>query len=120
MLHRICMKGVDKIKVINMYENSKQVLELIRLRLESLDEVEQDQMKEKERLKKLYENYQKKIEKMEGILKELTGIEYSLYYDIAVKGSTINKAVDKVALDYDVSSSIVWKKHYPKIKSKLE
>lgn len=114
------MKEVDRIKIINIYKNSKQILELIQLRLDSLDELEQDQIKEKERLKKLYDTYQKKIQKMEDIMKELTGIEYSLYYEIAVKGSTINKAVDKVAFDYDVSSSTVWKKYYPKIKSRLK
>lgn len=85
-----------------------------------MDELEKDQLKEKEQLKKLYDTYQKKVQKMEGIMKELTGIEYSLYYEIAVKGSRVNQAVNTVSSDYNISPSTVWKTYYPKIKSKLE
>lgn len=98
----------------------KTTLKIINLKIEELNENEKNQILEKERLIKIKKSYQEKIQKIEHMLKQLKGVEYSLYYEIIVNGLTINKAVDKVALKYDLSSSTIWKNYYPNIKEQIK
>ena len=53
-------------------------------------------------------------------LGKMTGIEYSLYYEIVVKGVRITKAVSNVAEEYGIDDRNVWKYHYNKIKKDVK
>ncbi len=97
----------------------KTTLEIVNIQIEAMDEKEKNQSLEKERLIKIKKSYQEKIETIEQMLKQLKGVEYSLYYEIVVGGLSINKAVDKVALKYDLSPSTIWKSYYPNIKEQI-
>ena len=57
---------------------------------------------------------------MEKNLSEMSGIEYDLYYEIVVNGTTISKAIDKIAEKYDKDSQTIWKNHYRKIKKDVK
>lgn len=75
-------------------------------------EIEEQQKNIKE-----LENY---LNIMDTALSKMTGIEYSLYYEIVVNGFNITKAVDKVAETYDKDSQTIWKNHYKKIKKDIK
>lgn len=107
-------------KAISIYENARNILKMIELKIEAIHENEQNQIVEKEQLLKTKQSYQEKIKQMETEMKQLKGVEYSLYYEIVVNGLTINKAVDKIALKYDLSTSTIWKSYYPNIKEKIK
>ena len=53
-------------------------------------------------------------------LKELKGIEKELFNEVIVKGTNITRAVDKVAITYDVDVSTIWKNYYSKIKEDIK
>ena len=59
---------------------------------------------------------EKTINDMDSTLAKLTGIEYSLYYEIVVKGVNVTRAVSNVAEEYDKDNQTIWKHHYKKIK----
>ena len=56
------------------------------------------------------------INNMNDILSKMTGLEYKLYYEIAVKGITISKAVENIADISGKDTSTIWKNYYNKIK----
>lgn len=103
-----------------MYENTKKVIELVELRLKVLDENQQFIDHEKEELAKVKKSYEQKLIEMEKQLKTLKGVEYSLYYELVVNGLSVNKAIQRVSLKYDLSESTLWKTYYPNLKEKLE
>ena len=72
------------------------------------DEIEYQQ----ENVKKL-ENY---INNMNNILSKMTGLEYQLFYEIAVRGINISKAVSNISERNNIDNSTIWRKYYPKIK----
>lgn len=59
---------------------------------------------------------QRYISDMDETLSKMTGIEYTLYYEIAVKGIIPSKAVSDVAERYNKDDRTIWKYHYSKIK----
>lgn len=107
-------------KPIALYENLKHVKEIVELRLDGVEKEAETLTKEKENLLQLKKTYDNKLKEIEKQLKTLKGIEYSLYYEIMVNGLSVNKAITKVALQYDVSDSTIWKTYYPDLKHKLE
>ena len=60
------------------------------------------------------------IRKMGEALGKMNGIEYSLYYDIAVNGVRISQAVSNVAERYNKDDRTIWKYYYPKIKKEIK
>lgn len=60
------------------------------------------------------------INVMNETLNKMSGIEYSLYYEIVVKGVNTSKAVSNVAENYNIDDSTIWKYHYGKIKKYIE
>ena len=80
---------------------------------------EKDLNLEKEELIHIIQVQKESIYSIENNLKNLTGIEYKLYYEIAVKGTNITKAVEKVAFDEEKDVSTIWKNYYPKVKKIL-
>lgn len=60
------------------------------------------------------------INTMESTLAKTTGIEYDLFYEIAVNGTQITKAVEKIATKYDKDTQTIWKNHYKKIKKHVK
>ncbi|MBS7021078.1 MAG: hypothetical protein KH135_04315 [Firmicutes bacterium] len=105
--------------MIENYINTKKTLELIHLRINAIEISETSLMKEKEELYSIEEKLKQVLNKMEKHLKELSGIEHKLYYEIVVQGKNINQSVEKVSLYQDVSVSTIWKKYYPNVKKKL-
>lgn len=57
---------------------------------------------------------------MTDALGKMNGIEYSLYYEIVVKGVRISRAVANIAEQYDKDDRSIWKYHYPKIKKDIK
>lgn len=106
-------------KTIIMYENTKRIKDMIQLKLDTIEKNESILKKEKEDLLKLHDFYQTKISQMNQQLKQLKGVEYSLYYEL-IHGSSVNKAIDKVAAEYDMSPSTIWKSYYPELKQEIE
>ena len=60
------------------------------------------------------------INDMDETLSKMTGIEYSLYYEIVVKGVNTSKAVSNVAERYNKDDHTIWKYHYKKIKENVK
>ena len=75
-------------------------------------EIEQQQKKVKR-----YENY---IKEMQYCLENLKGIEYELYYEIAINGVGISRAVSNIAERYNKEDYTIWKYHYSKIKKYIK
>lgn len=57
---------------------------------------------------------------MSETLGKMTGIEYSLYFEIVIRGVRPSKAVSNVAEQYNVDDRTIWKYHYSKIKKDLK
>ncbi len=106
-------------KNINGYVNLKTDLSLVELTLKSIEIKEANLKKMKDIYLKLYEELNLTLNKMNEKLKELKGIDKELFYEIAVNGMNVTRAVDKVAFTYDVDPSTIWKSYYPKIKTYL-
>ena len=98
---------------IKSHKDTKIELEIAKSRLAI---IEADCMLLKEQIKNLSSN----LLKIEANLKELSGIEHKLYYQIIVKGSNVTRAIDKVSYDVDKDVSTLWKVYYPKIKDKIK
>lgn len=107
-------------KNFKAYVNAKTELDLISLRIQSLEEKEVQINKEKESLKELKDKLNNILNLIEIKLKELKGIERELFYEVIVKGTNITRAVDKVSITYDVDPSTIWKYYYPKIKDDIK
>ena len=60
------------------------------------------------------------LNEMNETLSKMNGIEYSLYYEIAVKGVRVSRAVSNVAERYNKEDRTLWKYHYPKIKKDIK
>lgn len=93
---------------------------MVNLELEQVEEKENLLRKTKENLNEYADHLSNIIHKMDKELRELDGIEYSLYYEIVVQGTNVTRAVDKVALKYDKDVSTIWKNYYPKVKEILQ
>ena len=65
-------------------------------------------------------NLQNYITNMESTLSKMSGIEYDLYYEIVVNGTSITKAVERIAEKYDRDNQTIWKNHYRKIKKDIK
>ena len=63
---------------------------------------------------------QRCINLMNETLSKMTGIEYTLYYEIVVKGVRISRAVSNVAEQYSKDDHTVWKYHYSRIKKDVK
>lgn len=121
--HTIRRKGSEWgfiIKNLKRYKNTKTELDMINLELEQMEEKETLLRKTKENLNEYANHLSTIIHKMDKELRELDGIEYSLYYEIVVQGTNVTRAVDKVALKYDKDVSTIWKNYYPKVKEILQ
>lgn len=57
---------------------------------------------------------------MTETLGKMSGIEYSLYFEIVVRGVRPSKAVSNIAEQYNLDDSAIWKYHYSKIKKYLK
>lgn len=68
----------------------------------------------------IVDKYKRYLNEMCETLKQMHGIEYSLYYEIAVKGVNISRAVSNVAEHYNKDDHTIWKYHYKKIKENVE
>lgn len=66
------------------------------------------------------DNLKRYVDDMDETLSKMNGIEYSLYYEIVVKGVGISRAVSNVAERYNVDDSTIWKRHYWKIKKDVK
>ena len=107
-------------KNFKAYVNIKTELDLVTLKIQSLEVKEVQLNKEKESLIELKSNLDNILNLIEVKLKELKGIEKELFYEVIVKGTNITRAVDKVSITYDVDPSTIWKYYYPKIKDDIK
>lgn len=60
------------------------------------------------------------LDKMDNALKNMNGIEYELFYEIAYKGVNISKAVENIAEKNNKEPQTIWKNHYRKIKKEIK
>lgn len=60
------------------------------------------------------------LEDLSKTMMNLQGIEFDLFYEIAVKGSRPKKAIQRVAASHFMSESNVWNVYYPKVKNELQ
>ena len=60
------------------------------------------------------------LNEMNETLNKNSGIEYSLYYEIVIKGIRISRAVGNIAERYNLDEHTIWKYHYNKIKKNLK
>lgn len=103
-------------KYLTSYTNTKTEYNLMNDRLEAIDNQRKYLEEEKKTLLNLINSHYSTLEKMERSLQSLEGIEKKLFYEIAIKGLNVTRAVDKIANIYELDSSTIWKKYYPKVK----
>lgn len=60
------------------------------------------------------------LKRMENTLKGLTGIEADLYKEIAINGTRISKAVEKIADKYNKDVSTIWRLYHKNIKENVK
>lgn len=67
------------------------------------------------------------IDLLEGYLHDMTvamskmsGLEYKLYYEIVVNGTSISNAVEKIAEQAGKDTQTIWKNYYRKIKKEIK
>lgn len=102
------------------YKNTEIELNLVLLRLKTIEEAEIKINNEKELLNDYVDKLKNNLNLMKENLKKLDGIENKLYYQIVVKGLNVTKAIDKVAYEEDKDISTIWKIYYPKVKDKIK
>jgi len=102
-----------------IYSNTKQEKDIVKNRLNVINSIENKLTKEKEQLLNLDKCLNYSLKKTETNLKNLKGIENRLYYYIYVLGVNVTQAIDRVSIEYDKSSSTIWKYYYPKLKESL-
>ena len=107
-------------KNLKGYVNVKTDLDLIKLNINRIEEKEKTLKLEKKIYLDLENKYNYLLESMEERLKACVGIDRELLYEIMVKGFNATIEVDKVAINYDMDSSTIWKNYYPKVKEKIK
>ncbi len=112
--------GSDTIKILRNYSNTKNELAMVQLKLEALTHREDMLKQTKEQLVDYEDHLTEILKMMDQKLNELNGIEYTLYYEIVVRGKNVTKAVDYVSLKYDKDVSTIWKSYYPKVKAMID
>lgn len=65
-------------------------------------------------------NLSETIAQMEYSLKNITALEYQLFYAIVVEGRSITSAVDHISFTSGKDISTIWKYYYPKIKEDVK
>lgn len=105
-------------KNIKGYVNIKKDYELVKINIKGLEQKIEFLKNEKSILLDYEKELKNILIKIESGLKELTGIESELYYEIVVKGLNVTKAVEKVAFKYDMDISSIWK-YYKNIKENI-
>ncbi len=107
-------------KNLKGYINIKTDLDLIKININRIEEREKTLKLEKDIYLDLEDKYSKLLLQMEEKLKDCRGIDRELLYEIMIRGTNVTRAIDKVAIHYDMDSSTIWKNYYPKIKLKLK
>ena len=107
-------------KNLKGYVNIKTDLDLIRININRIEEKEKTLKLEKDIYLELENKYSNLLAKMEEKLKDCKGIDRELLYEIMIKGTNVTRAVDKVAINYDMDSSTIWKNYYPKVKKQID
>ena len=111
-------KGLDMI--MRNYANTVHELNFLKKRLSLIDEYEKSLKSIKEKICHLISSNQNVIDQMEKDIKNLSGIENKLYYEIVINGTNVTKAVDKVSQDEFIDISTIWKNYYPKVKKEID
>ncbi len=69
--------------------------------------------------REIVDNLQQYLNLMNDTLGKMSGIEYDLFYEIAVKGIRVSRAVSAIAERFNRDDQTIWKYHYSKIKKDL-
>lgn len=107
-------------KHLDSYENIKLELNILTERLKIIKEYEVKIAKEKEEISILISMQQNIIEQIEKDISNLSGIENKLYKEIVINGTSISKAIEKVAYEEDKDVSTIWKNYYPNVKKRID
>lgn len=107
-------------KHLDSYENIKLELNILTERLNIISEYESIILKEKVELNNLIDIQKQIINQMEKDISNLDGIENKLYNEIAIKGTSISKAVEKIAEEEDKDVSTLWKNYYPNVRKRID
>ena len=97
---------------IDNYIDTKKEYEIATKRLHNLKE----QIEQQE---KIVYDLQKTLNEIEFILKDLTGIEVSLFKEI-IRGTSISKSVEIIAENYNKDVRTIWRIYNKKIKNKIK
>lgn len=97
---------------IDNYTDTKKEYEIATMRLHNLKE----QIEQQE---KIVQDLEKTLNEIEEILKDLTGIEVSLFKEI-IKGTSISKSVEIVAEYYDKDVRTIWRIYNKKIRNRIK
>ncbi len=97
---------------IDNYTDTKKEYEIATKRLQNLKE----QTKQQE---KIVQELEHTLKEIEDILKDLTGIEVSLFKEI-IKGTSISKSVEIIAEYYDKDVRTIWRIYNKKIRNRIK
>ena len=64
--------------------------------------------------------FQGYLDSMDDTLGKISGIEYKLFYEIVYRGTSVSKAVEKIAEMTEKDTSTIWKNYYSKIKKDIK
>lgn len=107
------------INIFDNYYNTKLELKSLKKRLNLISVYEKQFKEEKKQLKKIIIFQEKNLNQIENDLKDLTGIKNKIYKEIIVNGTSITKAIDKIADEEGKDPSTLWKNYYPDVKKRI-
>ncbi len=104
---------------LNYYQQMKYEVDILEVRLKMIKQYEKNLEAERSQIENTIYVQSKLLNKIEMSLNTSQRIEFKLLKEIVMDGSSVTKAIEKVAYEVDKDVSTLWKYYYPRVKSKI-
>lgn len=104
---------------LNYYQQMKYELDILEVRLKMIKQYEKNLEAERSQIENTIYVQSKLLNKIEMSLNTPQRIEFKLLKEIVMDGSSVTKAIEKIALEESKDESTLWRYYYPKVKEKI-